>query len=217
MPPTNDRSTSALRRRLCCTVASDAATVAIGLPSAFGWGEESDFDEATSDAVVGFTGADGAYGAYEVLDASGAVVGTEVVISSPGAEAALEAYLADRFGGWEPDDAFFDRYLAKTATPEELRTYNEYSAVRSGSYGEFLDRTVESSDPAEEGRAEPATGTIEVPDGRLYVCDPYCLGSGRTVTVSPGSYRPVRWMSADDVHHPLRIGLYRTDLAYPAP
>ena len=205
-----------LSRRPLATIVSDAATVAIGPPGAFGdeWGE-ADFDEAK--VLLANTGADGAYGAYEVLGPDRDVVGLEVVVRSDIADAALEAFVTDQIGPWRPDVDFYSRRHEGAASEAELGTYDRYMALVTEHYGRLLDLAVANSQPEEEAVAVAAGPALVSPNGRFVLCDPYCSGSYEYASVPAGSYRPLKWRaraSNDGVLGDVvvRIGVYKVGL-----
>lgn len=213
---------SPLSRRFVATIPVDAATVAIGVPSAFPEFDECGDRAEALGAITAHTGADGAYGAYEVLDETGAVVGAEVVISSPLAQEVLDHLIVDQLG-WAPDKDFYDRYFSKTSSSGEERLFEQYRALELENFSRILRQTVETADPSDEARAlAGAGGDIVVADGRLAVCDPWCFGSGHDIIVSPGTYRPVRWVdkgsdSSQVENDTVRIGVYRDDVVIGSP
>ena len=199
-----------LSRRLHSTVPIDTATAAIARPGVFCPDQGQSDVENTAGAVVAFAGVDGSYGVYDVVDGLDEVVGAEVVIHSPEAEKAFDAFL-DQELGWRPDVEFWGRCGRGALSEDEKALYDRYLALVS-TYSYFVEGAVVEHDPS---GAASLVAEIPVPDGVLEAGDPYC--EMRRVSVSPGTYRLVVWQDEDASGKPLgttalRIGAYWADL-----
>lgn len=205
--------TTTLTRQPMFTVPVDAATVAISVP-----GYQPDDDatgrELAQHMAVAFTGADGAYGVYSVLDVAGNKIGIEVVISCPEADRVFEERLLEDFGGWVPDVSFYQRSSAGEASQQEVNRYHEYVDFVSRHYGAVLDEVVRSVDPLSS--AVPVTGPdLVASSGRLVVGDPFC--SMVPVEVLGGTYHTVCWKAKQGQptfgDGTLRVGAYMGQFA----